>query len=122
LLPLGSWSGWGYPVNVLLALGSWVLVLRLLRRTPRLSATLWQGPFWRTPALVGAIGGAWVMINEVLSTLYSLNISVPLSGLLYLLVAVAGIHLVAGSIALRLVAPLAAGPGAPGAEPTRAEG
>ena len=118
-LPVGGW--WGYPVNMLLALGSWVPVLRLLRRAPGLSATLWQSPFWRTPALVGGVGGAWVLANEALSNLYATNFSVPLSSMLYIMALVTGIHLLAGIIALRLVAPLAA-PGALGNEPALTQG
>ncbi|MGI4759862.1 MAG: hypothetical protein ACRYF0_04095 [Janthinobacterium lividum] len=113
MLPLGNWAGWGILVNVLLSLGSWVLVLCLLRRVPGLSATLWQGPFWRTPALVSAVGGGWVLLTETLSTLYAPNISTPLSSMLYIMAFVAGIHLVAGLVALRLVSPLAAEPGEP---------
>jgi hypothetical protein len=81
VLPLRSLPGGpspllGWLVSVLVALSSWVVVLRLLRREPALGATLWHGPWWRTPAVVSGVGAGYALVEQVLSTLYSSFMSI----------------------------------------------
>lgn len=117
VLPLGELRGSGQPLlrwvmfgmSVLLALGSWVVVLRLLRREPALSATLWQAPWWRTPVVVSSVGAVYAVASQVLSTFYSSFIYTAWAGMPLLMLYVAAIYLLAGLVALRLVLPLAVG-------------
>ena len=118
VLPLGELSGSGRPLvdwlmfglRILFALGSWVVVLRLLRREPALSATLWQAPWWRTPVVVSSVGAVCTVASTVLSTLYSSFIYTAWSSMPLFMLYAATSYLLAGPVALRLVSPLAVGP------------
>lgn len=93
----------GAILSLVVALASWVGVLHLLRREPALSAALWQGPWWRTPAVVSGVGATYMLVNLLGDDLYWSFIG---SFMLY----VAVISLLAGIISLRLVSPLAPAP------------
>jgi hypothetical protein len=121
-LPGGQSPLLGWLVSVLVALSSWVVVLRLLRREPALGATLWHGPWWRTPAVVSGVGAVYTLVEQVLSTLYSSFISIAWSSMPLLLLYQAIIYLVAGIIALRLVSPLAPEPDMELEQPELTEG
>jgi hypothetical protein len=103
--PLLDWLMFG--IQVLFALGSWVVVLRLLRQDPALSATLWHAPWWRTPVVVSSVGAVYALASQVLSTLYSTFIYTAWEGMPLLMLYAATICLLAGLVALRLVSPLA---------------
>jgi hypothetical protein len=114
ILPLGGLMGSSHPLlawlmfsmEVLVALGSWVVVLRLLRQEPALNATLWHAPWWRTPVVVSSVGAVYALASNVLSNLYSSFIYTAWEGMPLLMLYTATICLIAGLIALRLVSPL----------------
>ncbi|MGI4735217.1 MAG: hypothetical protein ACRYG7_08570 [Janthinobacterium lividum] len=131
ILPLGGLMGSSQPsrewlmlgMQVLRALSSWVVVLRLLRQEPALGATLWHAPWWRTPVVVSSVGAVYALASIVLSNLHSSFISTAWEGMPLLMLYFAAIYLLAGLIALRLVSPLAAAPEEElGAQPALTEG
>jgi hypothetical protein len=127
VLPWHSLAGGQFPVlgwlvGLLVVLSSWVIVLRLLRREPALSTTLWHGLWWRTPAVVSGVGAVYALVEQVRSTLYSSFMSVAWSGMPLLLLYEVLIYSVAGLIALRLVSPLAPEPEVASEQPELTEG
>jgi hypothetical protein len=115
LLQFMPFSGPGLLTYLPLTLGIWLGALRWLRQVPALSATLWQSPWWRAPAVAAGITAAFLLANMLLvEVLWSFK------GILMLYVA--AVTLATGLVALRLVAPLGAVSGEPDAEPAPLEG
>jgi hypothetical protein len=108
-------SGPGLLAHLLLTMGSWLLVLRWLRRAPALSATLWQGPWWRTPAVASGVAAVFLLVK-----LLPARVHWSSTGLLLLYVAV--VTLLTGLVALRLLVPLVVVAGEPGYEPAPTPG
>lgn len=99
-----EWLAVYYPLKIVLALGSWWVVLRQLRLVG--GGTWWQ-PWWRAPAVVAGVGaicwgGFEVMRFQEIS---SSNVFLPWASIGWRMLEDGALGLVAGALALRLIPP-----------------
>jgi hypothetical protein len=97
---------WSLFLNGLVALLSWTLVVRHLRRQPEVSVALWQQPWWQAPVLAGSIAAGVALLNELSYTLFSPHLSTNWASMMWGLCVTFLFTSAMGVLALRLVSPL----------------